>query len=424
MLPGKPFSEANRSSDDLRVVGRFVLLVGVVSLFADATYEGARSVLGPYLSELRSGLVVAGALAGVGEASAYALRLASGYLADRWRAYWSFTTVGYVVNLAAVPLLALARSWQAAAVLVVLERAGKGLRGPARDAILSRATAQFGHGKAFGIHETLDQIGAMAGPLWLALTLTTGLPMRAALASLMLPAALAVASLALAYRWWHQHIRSIDTGQLQSGAAGRRVQETAERATSERGRFRLFLIFVLLTNIGFANWLFLGYRLQASGTLTARTVALIYAIAMAIDAELAIPLGRAFDRFGMHTLPIAVATAWAATVVGILAGGPLAASGAALAWGTAMCFQETVFKAVVARLVPEAWRATGYGWLHASQGIGWLIGGALLGFAYENQGARVAAGVATAFSVAALGLSMLLTRHADRSYVTETRQCS
>ena len=83
-----------------------------------------------------------------------------------------------------------------------------------------------------------------------------------------------------------------------------------------------------------------------------------------------------------------------------------------------------MFKAVVARLVPEAWRATGYGWLHASQGIGWLIGGALLGFAYENQGARVAAGVATAFSVAALGLSMLLTRHADRSYVTETRQCS
>ncbi|MGC8794981.1 MAG: MFS transporter, partial [Bryobacteraceae bacterium] len=115
---------------------RFVLLLGLVSLLADATYEGARGITGPYLAWLGASAAAVGFIAGFGEMAGYALRLVSGLLADRTRRYWTLTIAGYLMNLAAVPPLALAGRWQAAALLMVAERAGKAMRTPARDAML------------------------------------------------------------------------------------------------------------------------------------------------------------------------------------------------------------------------------------------------------------------------------------------------
>ncbi len=144
----------------------FVLLVGAMSLFADFVYEGARGISGPFLALLGASGVVVGAASGLGELAGYGLRLVSGPLADRTRAYWPVTIVGYIVQMAAVPALALAGSWQVAAGLLVLERVGKATRNPPRDVMLSHAGAEMGgHGWAFGLHEALDQLGALLGPL-------------------------------------------------------------------------------------------------------------------------------------------------------------------------------------------------------------------------------------------------------------------
>src|ERR671928_1616316 len=94
---------------------RFVVLLGVVSLFADMTYEGARSITGPYLAVLGASATVVGLVAGFGELIGYVLRLVAGYLSDRTGRYWTFTLVGYVVNVLAVPCLALAGRWEVAA---------------------------------------------------------------------------------------------------------------------------------------------------------------------------------------------------------------------------------------------------------------------------------------------------------------------
>jgi len=144
---------------------KFVILLGIVSLFADMTYEGARSVTGPYLAILGASGTVVGIVAGFGELIGYGLRLVSGYISDRTRKYWTITIVGYGINLLAVPLLALAGRWEIAALLMIVERMGKAIRTPARDAMLSHATAKMGHGWGFGLHEAMDQIGAMLGPL-------------------------------------------------------------------------------------------------------------------------------------------------------------------------------------------------------------------------------------------------------------------
>ncbi len=122
---------------------KFIILLGLVSLFADMTYEGARSITGPYLSILGASAVVVGFVSGLGELVRYGLRFASGYLSDRTRRYWSITIIGYTVNLLPVPLLALAGSWEMAAVLLIAERLGKAIRTPARDIMLSHATLQL-----------------------------------------------------------------------------------------------------------------------------------------------------------------------------------------------------------------------------------------------------------------------------------------
>src|SRR4051812_8577402 len=86
---------------------RLVVLLGIISLFADMTYEGARSITGPYLAYLGANATAVGVVSGAGEFLGYGLRLASGLLSDKTERYWTLTIIGYVVNLVAIPLLAL-----------------------------------------------------------------------------------------------------------------------------------------------------------------------------------------------------------------------------------------------------------------------------------------------------------------------------
>jgi len=150
---------------------KFILLMGLTSLFADMTYEAARSITGPFLATFGASAALVGFVAGFGEFLGYSLRLVSGYLADKTQRYWMITIIGYFINLLAVPALALAGNWQIASLLIILERAGKAIRTPARDAMLSHAGSHIGMGWAFGVHEALDQLGALVGPLIISVVL-------------------------------------------------------------------------------------------------------------------------------------------------------------------------------------------------------------------------------------------------------------
>jgi MFS family permease len=181
-----------------RAAVRFVVLLGIVSLFADVTYEGARGITGQFLAVLGASGTVVGIVAGFGELIGYGVRLASGRLTDRTGRFWTVTFAGYLVNLVAVPLLALAGNWPAAAALMIAERVGKGVRVPPRDAMLSHASQQVGQGWGFGLHEALDQIGAVLGPLLVAAVVAARHDYRPAFAVLAVPALLALATLAAA----------------------------------------------------------------------------------------------------------------------------------------------------------------------------------------------------------------------------------
>src|SRR4051812_23997388 len=149
----------------------FVLLVGTSSFFADMTYEGGRSIVGPFLQILGSSALWVGVAAGAGEFLGYALRFITGYFADKTGAYWRITIFGYAVQLLAMPLLTFVGFWQLAVGIWFVERIGKAIKNPPRDAMLSYATKELGRGWGYGLHEAMDQMGGFAGPLLMALAL-------------------------------------------------------------------------------------------------------------------------------------------------------------------------------------------------------------------------------------------------------------
>jgi MFS family permease len=183
---------------------KFVLMIGVLSFFADFTYEGSRSVLGPYLALLGASATTVGLVTGFGELLGYGLRLVSGQWADRTGYFWRITIFGYVVQMFAVPALAWAPSWEWVAGLIILERVGKAIRNPPRDTMLSHAAKEIGFGWAFGMHEALDQFGALFGPLAVAAMLVWCGEYRFAFAALLLPAILCLVLLLVA-RWLYPH---------------------------------------------------------------------------------------------------------------------------------------------------------------------------------------------------------------------------
>src|SRR5213080_4524530 len=124
----------------------FVLIMGFVNLFGDVTYEGGGSINGQYLGSLGASAAAIGIIAGVGEFLGYSLRSVSGYIADKTGRHWPLTFIGYVINLLAVPAMALAGSWQVAAALVLAERIGRAIRKPTVEAMLSYSTGKHGKG--------------------------------------------------------------------------------------------------------------------------------------------------------------------------------------------------------------------------------------------------------------------------------------
>jgi MFS family permease len=357
-------------ADPKRALG-FVVLLGFVSLLADLTYEAARSINGPFLALLGASAASVGIVAGLGELIGYGLRVVSGLVSDRTGRYWGITIAGYAVNLLAVPALALAGRWEVAAAIMMIERLGKAVRTPARDAMLADATRSMGRGFGFGLHEFMDQIGAVAGPLVVAAVLALRGSYRTGYALLAIPAVLALALL-FAGRRVHPH-----PGRPEASAAlpGGRAFPRA---------FWIYLAGMAFVAAGYADFPLIAFHLKSKAILSDEWIPILYAWAMGVDAIAALLFGRWFDRIGLRSLMVAVALsaffapfAFGRSAAAVVAGMTL--------WGIGMGAQESIVRAAVADLVPPARRAAGYGLFHAGFGVAWAAGSAALGILYDRS---------------------------------------
>lgn len=348
---------------------RCIILLGLVSLFADMTYEGARSITGPYLGLLGASATIVGIVAGFGEFLGYALRLLSGYLADKTGSYWILTIVGYVVNLLAVPFLAVAGRWETAALLIIAERTGKAIRTPPRDVMLSHANKQVGQGWGFGFHHAMDQTGAVLGPLIIFAVFSLKKGYSTGFQVLVFPAFLAL-SLLMTAKVIYPNPRDF---------------EPPENMKGPEKLSKLFWIYTFAAAFiaaGYADFSLMAYHFKKMSVIADNWIPLFYTVAMGTEASAAFYFGRLFDRIGIKALVVALLLSSGFAPLVFLGSFQFALLGIVL-WGLGMGAQESIMRAAIAKLVPAEKRGVAYGTFNSIFGLSWFLGSALMGRLYD-----------------------------------------
>ena len=368
----------------------FLILFGIVSMFSDMTHEGASSIRGAYLSIMGASAGAIGFFSGLGELIGYSMRYLFGKLTDKTRQYWPITVIGYMLDVMAVPALALVgeHGWIWACLLLLIQRMGKAIKKPAKDTIMSFAASQEGEGKSFGIQELLDQIGAFLGPVLLYLVMlfrTDGDVFQTysfCFAVLAIPGAITLILLLFTWRKFPD-------------------PERFEPEPEEHVPFRMKKSFVLyIAGISCFAFGFIDYSLiimhvsnvyaglasdlaQTSALVTEGTLPLLYAGAMLVDAIAAVVFGYLYDKIGVKALMISTLLSSVFAIFVFSAHSvPMLLIGIAL-WGIGMGAQESILKAVVTSIVPKDSRATGYGIFECSFGVFWFLGSWIMGVLYD-----------------------------------------
>ncbi|MBN2176470.1 MAG: MFS transporter [Demequinaceae bacterium] len=363
---------------------KFVLWLGVASMLADIAYEGARSITGPYLASLGASAVVVGAVTGAGEAVSLAGRLVSGPIADKTRAYWRLLLGGYVLTVVSVPLLGLSSVVWIVSGLILAERAGKAIRRPAKDVILSHATSAIGRGRGFAVHEALDQLGAVAGPLAVAAAFAVTGRYAPTFGMLAVPG-VAVIILLLWLR------NKVPDPSVFEPVAAETVEDPPAAVGLRRSRrsalgrpFWWYLSFAALSTVGYSTFGVLAFHLDQEGLVSTAWVPVVYAAAMAVDALAALVAGSLFDRVGRRVLVVVPFLAAAVPPLAFSSRLSVAIAGI-LVWAGVLGIQESVMRAAVADLIPVERRGTAYGVFAAGIGLAAFAGGVLTGALYETS---------------------------------------
>src|ERR1043166_4982590 len=272
-----------KRSATAKLAFKFVLTIGIVNLFADLTYEGARSIMGPFLESLGASAVAVGFIAGGGELLGYTIRALAGYVADKTHKYWIVVLAGYVINMLAVPALALAGNWPMAAALMIAERTGRGIRKPAVDALISYAGKSIGRGWVFGLNEGLDQAGATFGPLIVALVLYVNGGYRTGFGVLLISSLLCLTTLVIARMWYPRP---------------HELEEKSAELLETKGFSKAFWVYVAggaLIAAGFADFSLVSFHFKKAPNISDTEVALFYALAMGASAITNLVFGKLFD---------------------------------------------------------------------------------------------------------------------------------
>jgi MFS family permease len=349
---------------------KFVVLIGLISLFSDMTYEAARSINGSFLQLLGTSGATVGWVAGLGELLGYGLRFISGYLADKTKKYWLILIAGYLLNLFSVPLLALAGYWQLAVILMITERIGKALRTPARDALLSFGTQKMGRGWGYGLHEAMDQIGATVGPLLVsAVLLYRQQDYRMAFGILVIPAVIAFIIL-LICKYLYPKPENLE------------FKTTSLVSKGFPKRYWIYVLAVILIAAGYVDFPLIAYHFKSKALMSDSAIPVFYAVAMATDAIAALVFGKMFDKKGIKTLLLAILLSSFFAPMVFMGGFNWALAGMVL-WGIGMGAQESILKAEIAEMITPERRGTAFGSFNAAYGLFWFAGSALMGYFYD-----------------------------------------
>jgi len=381
-----------------------ILFLGIVSLMGDVVYEGSRGLVPDYLKFLGASAFIVGLVGGLGEFLGYSVRLVSGFLADTTRAYWLFIFLGYGL-IASIPFLGFAGGWEIAIILVLLERLGKAFRSPSRDTVLSIVSKDVGAGKAFGIHELLDQIGAVAGPLIVAtLMFYSSNNYHQTFRFLLLPFLMLLAALVYTYR----------------KIGSRTIAESKTAGTESKALGKPFFIYtfaVMLNTIGLIPVALILYK--ASVILQPGQqqwmVPLIYLLIQGVDASVALLSGYAYDKFGIKVLALPFILSLFPPLFTMIDSGLSTLIIASVFFGIVLGMQESIYRAAVSEFTPISSRGTAYGVFNTAYGVGFLISGGIYGLLMDFNAPFAITLLFVILTQATATTALLQTHQAEKS---------
>jgi len=348
----------------------FVLTMGAVNLFGDMTYEGGGAINGQFMASLGASAAVVSITAGLGEFLGYSLRSISGYISDRTGRYWLITFIGYAINLLAVPAMALAGNWQVAALLILAERIGRAIRKPTVEAMLSYTTGKHGKGWVYGVNTALDETGATLGPLIMSLVLFLHGDYRTGYALLLTSSVLALGALVVA--------------RINFPVPSRLEQGRTAPASGLGRSYWLYMVAAVCFAAGLISYELVGYHLATAKIVTEQWIPVLLAFSTGCGVIASLVLGKLYDRSPLPTLLVAVFLSSLFSPFAFFGGSPALLAGMVF-WGIGYATQDTLFKAVVASVLPEGERNLAFGLFYTGYGVGWLVGSVVTGLLYEQS---------------------------------------
>ena len=345
-----------------------ITLIGIVSFFADMTYESARSMIPQYFTYILGGSVFAlGIVIGIGDFLGYSFRSVSGKISDRTRNYWGMMFLGYTINLFAVPLLALANNYIIASILIIMERMGRATRIPPRDYVISTVASENKIGYSFALQNLLDQAGAVIGPLIISIILFYKYGYRDAFLFLGVPAILSILFLYISYRYSKKEINFEYRRKIEKGIKKKHlIYYFVGIGLSAAGIFSISFILVL-----------------AQGFLQQYEVILIFTLAMVGEGIFGFIFGIAYDKIGKEIIIIGPILA-ILIILMVNFHNILIYMFLGLLFGSFTGVNDTVTRSVVANYIEETNRGSVFGTLNTSYGYGLLVSSIFIGYFFNK----------------------------------------
>ena len=397
---------------------RNLYVFGATSFLNDTASEMAYWILPAFLLTIGAGPATLGLIEGVAESVASVAKLFSGYLTDRTARRKPIVVAGYAVANAVKPLLALVTAWWQVLLIRFSDRLFKGVRGTARDVMLAESVEKHRLGAAFGLLQSMDTAGAIAGPL-AALWLVSRYGFRGVFVAAAVPGALAIAMAALGIKETGKHLRhtpptaqpeprlDIPSGQIENGAPP--VSEFLRPRMSRS--FYYVLAAVALFSLANSSDMFLVLRAQSVGMKSSH--APLFGLVFNLTyTSFSWPVGRLSDRVSRRLIA-AIGYVIFAGVYFVFAAAPslLALWIAIAVYGLYNAFSSPVLRALIVDTVTPDTRGRALGIFFFVTSAATLLASVITGELWKHYGPGLPFGLSAALALVA-GLMLLFPRSA------------
>jgi MFS family permease len=365
---------------------RNVLALGLVSFFTDFSTEMVLGILPLFIvNNLGASRAILGAIEGSAELVSYGFRMVSGSLSDKMGKRKIFILAGYGLSTFSKPFFALSTGWLDAFIVRTTDRIGKGLRTAPRDALIADSVSESISGKAFGIHRTIDQMGAILGPI-AAFSLLQIMDIRGVFIVSLIPGAIAVLILIL-------FVKEIAIKRGAHSKTAATVFSNFGTVMSDNKPFVFLLIISGIFSLGAFNFSFVLLKASELG-IDNDLIPIVYAVINVSHTAIGIPSGILADKIGKEKVLIigysifAVSTVLMAAISS--AENSIYAFVLAAIFGLYIGILETVQRAVVPRYVSSEFRGTAFGVYNVVLGTSFFVSNVVFGFLWDNYNLNVA----------------------------------